>query len=576
MRSQRLQGATSSVDDPDRILYYCKILLITEKQTHRLWLGMLVCTWTGAFLPGCGGCGGSSRNEDCIHIDAEVEPPPADVVISEVVLTPRNDWNRSDGVGAPFQARGGGSITSADQFVELRNLEDEPVDLQGWTLLILDSSPSTTTLGDEGPTLVTSAGSNLNALQPGAFLVLGDPDGFASSDAWIILRDERGRWVDDVEIGGLIESRDFEGDGLFDGAPSAERNGFGLGTQDESIARDAASTDTDDDIEDFSLLAATPLAENIASPPRAESVAPEMTFFTTGSRHRVSDEIRVQFTEAVDTLSFDERITVTADGSPVAMDPSVFEYGDTQVILNPVGILPYDATILVSLHRDGIAVSDRAGNALAGRREFDFQTESAPGSESAVRINEICGDPRQDWNDDFGGDGIAFSAVPGVGDVTSDDEWVELLVQADGPIDLTGYTFRIYRGFGTTAPVRAQTRLDTHEFLRIIGSGTRIDALQRGDRIILGDPRSAIGAHSVVELRDSSGVLVDTVELGGNSSATDRGGDGIDNGAPAEGASATSTDLSDESISRVPDGIDTGDDVADFEAGGATLGRPNL
>ncbi|MEM9489304.1 MAG: hypothetical protein AAGC55_09175, partial [Myxococcota bacterium] len=94
-------------------------------------------------------------------------------------------------------------------------------------------------------------------------------------------------------------------------------------------------------------------------------------------------------------------------------------------------------------------------------------------------------------------------------------------------------------------------------------------------RVVVGNPDGALLRDTYVELRDPFGRLVDALEIGGNSELVDRGGDGVMNGAPEAGADGYSSGLADETIARVPDGGDSGDDAGDFAHATASPGAPN-
>ena len=65
-----------------------------------------------------------------------------------------------------------------------------------------------------------------------------------------------------------------------------------------------------------------------------------------------------------------------------------------------------------------------------------------------------------------------------------------------------------------------------------------------------------------LESAQTGGLLIDDVELG-----DDPRGDGTGNGAPAgDPNGGKNTGVSDECVSRHPDGVDTGSDPADFPA----------
>jgi hypothetical protein len=503
-------------------------------------------------------------------------PPLARVVISEVVLTPRNDW--SDGAGTPFQgAPGSGAITTRDEFVELENRDDESVDLSGWTLEIRDARQSATALAGH-PDLVLSPGSTLAAFSPGGLVVIGDPVGSVSTDAYLILRDQLGRVVDEVEIGGLTASRDAEGDGIGDGAPDSAMNGFARGSFDEAIARPAGRADTDDDIADFDAMAATPLAPNVVAPPPVESTPPTLVAHAQGSAVRVTAALWVQLSEPVDITAGDApgSITVTANGQPVALGFHLYEDGDSTIVLNPIGVLPFASDVTVTVHGGASGLKDRAQNPLAADVTFTVHTEAAPTNPGAVLINEVCATPLVDWSDSEDGNGAPFDAVPGTDRPSAEDEWIELVSLAPGAVDLSKWQIVLYPGPTLLGEPRQATPLTGGIATVVVAGGAgSITAVQPGQRVVIGDPAGSLQPSVWVELRDATGALVDAVEIGGNSSVTDRGGDGIKNGAPGPDLDGTALDAASATVARVPDGVDSGDDVGDWVHGAATPGTAN-
>src|SRR5688500_15965491 len=106
----------------------------------------------------------------------------------------------------------------------------------------------------------------------------------------------------------------------------------------------------------------------------------------------------------------------------------------------------------------------------------------------------------------------------------------------------------LYNGPNQSTAARAGTPLNASgEGARVIGAGSLASA-QAGDRVIIGNPRGALLADVFVELRDPNGRLVDVVEIGGNTGLTDRGGDGIMNGAPEAGSNGDSSSLANETV----------------------------
>jgi hypothetical protein len=296
---------------------------------------------------------------------------------------------------------------------------------------------------------------------------------------------------------------------------------------------------------------------------------------TTGTALSVSTAINLNFSEAVDVTSIDAPgvITVKIGAMTVPVGLAKFGNDDKTVIINPIGVFPFGATLTVSVVGGAAGVKDLAGNALAASQTFTLTTEAAPVEPSAIRVNEVCASPRQDWNDSSGGNGTKFDGIPGTGLVTSDDEWIELVNRAPGTTNIGSFSIVVYAGPTLLQDSRLVTRL-TAANTRIVGTGT-LTASQTGDRIILGNPTGSIPASCFIELRDGSGTLIDHVEIGGLFSSSDRGGDGINNGAPGAGQDGSSTSVADETVGRGPDGADTGNDVNDWEYQAATPGTSN-
>ena len=517
--------------------------------------------------------GGADAAPDAIVPDAE--PPLAQVKINEIVLFPHHDW--SDEAGAPYDAVPGANLPESvrDQFVELRNDGNTTLDLTGWTLEMIDPVGAVTDL-DAHDDVVFEAGSTVTAFAPGALLVIGDPVDRGSTDVYVVLRDQYGRVVDDVEVGGLSIARDMEGDGPGDGAPDPGANGYAKGSFSEAVGRPIGAPDTDDDQDDFIHLWASPLAPNLVDPPPVESIAPQVVGYSTGTTFRISAAIRVELDEIIDPFSVDAALSVEVGGAPVALGFATFDLDDHVIEINPVGVLPFDADIDVTVRGGAGGVRDLAGNPLAADLTFSVHTEDAPANPADVRLNEICGQPQQDWSDDEGGDGLPYSATPGTGTIDSDDEWIEIVNLRPGATDMSGYSVVLYRGTNLIDDPAALTPLDTlNSVVQVIGTGTGVADVRQNDRIVIGDPGGALPPDFWLELRDDSGVLIDTVEVGGNSAGTDHGGDGIDDGAPGPGQDATGADLSSECVARLPDLADTGDEADDFAHTAATPGTAN-
>ena len=160
----------------------------------------------------------------------------------------------------------------------------------------------------------------------------------------------------------------------------------------------------------------------------------------------------------------------------------------------------------------------------------------------------------------------------------SEDEWVGLGNLQTGPVDMSGYVLVLCRGFNSFGSSLSETRLgggSATKVVKIYGTGVDITAVDYGDRIVVGNPTGAMPFDFYLELRDETGALLDAVEVGGNAAGEDRGGDGIDNGAPAAGSDGRAMAPSDEAIDRVPDLNDTGSDTLDFAYAAPSIGAPD-
>lgn len=101
-------------------------------------------------------------------------PPEVAAVISELVPSPRHDWGDSEPAGMPFDGLpGAGTVSTADEWVELVNRSAHPLDLSqiGLELRTLDGTPSTTAVL-EAPALYFGAGGGPASWQPGEALVV--------------------------------------------------------------------------------------------------------------------------------------------------------------------------------------------------------------------------------------------------------------------------------------------------------------------------------------------------------------------------------------------------------------------
>lgn len=533
-------------------------------------------------------------SDSALPEDAAIPPAPR-IVISEVVVSPRQDWSNSDDTGIPYDYPGSGKVSGQDQYVELQNLSGETVDLTGWRLSARDGSPATTVLGTGDATLVFSDGSSLDAVAPNAFIVIGGPDGYISTDAFIELFDAglHAEPVDSLEIGGNTVSRDFANDGARNGAPGPGLNGYARGAFEEAIARPV-------DVEfpstfDFVAMMATPGRANVPPMMPNDNTPPQLDSSLSGSNVPVTGPFWARFSETIYGPSAFQAgaINFVVNGAPVALradfsialssdDP---QRPDHELHIYPVGRLPFDATVEIHFAGGANGITDLAGMPLDAEAIVSFTTESAPSHPAQIVINEICVTPVRDWSNDEGGDETPFSPVPGDGPVDTEDEWLELLNTSDSEANLEDHQLVIYNGPTAFGAARVSSLIRSSASVAL-SSGV-LTAVPAGARITLGNPIGTFNTHTFVSLRSGSGQLIDFVEIGGNSTSTDRGGDGVDNGAPSPGASGA-VDFEtiqfddggvahylDEVVARKPDGADTNDDIGDWVHQEATLGASN-
>ncbi|RME42896.1 MAG: lamin tail domain-containing protein [Deltaproteobacteria bacterium] len=203
-------------------------------------------------------------------------------------------------------------------------------------------------------------------------------------------------------------------------------------------------------------------------------------------------------------------------------------------------------------YRAAISLADFAGNEAETTGSIPFETLASP--ESGVVINEVVTDPQRDWNDTTGGNGVPFDRTAGEGQISEKDEWIELLNTGEATIDLEeGWRLEM----NDTTPERLDFAHSPPETLLRIEGDASLSAWPPGRHLVIGNPPGQLNNDDLtLILSDPSGRIVDVVAIGG-------------------ALSGNAEDAEDESLHRLPDGIDTDDTAEDFTHGPATIGFSN-
>jgi hypothetical protein len=184
-------------------------------------------------------------------------------VVNEIVTDPQQDWDQTaGGTGSPFSGvPGSGTVSTADEYIELKNVSASTQSLEGYYLEMLDTTPSldcfafgaTPAPGSCGQSAVyrvfdasgveIGGGSIQDLLRnvPAAgYVILGNPAGSMNNGVVLVLHDTNaGVDVDTVDIGG--------------DAPG----GNASSSADEAVARLPDGADTDSGADDFRQIPVT-------------------------------------------------------------------------------------------------------------------------------------------------------------------------------------------------------------------------------------------------------------------------------------------------------------------------------
>lgn len=170
-----------------------------------------------------------------------------------------------------------------------------------------------------------------------------------------------------------------------------------------------------------------------------------------------------------------------------------------------------------------------------------------------VVINEVITDPQSDWSTND------FNGTAGSGTISDIDEAIELFIKTDG-LDLTGWTLELLDGTDVIGDLTSSGAFSVSNYISTLG-GTFTNT-KNGDYLVLGNVAGsgAMNNSITINLKDNGGTIVDSVTLSGSGNAPN----------------GNATSVSNESVLRIPNGVDTNDDAADFQQSTSSLGSENI
>jgi len=305
--------------------------------------------------------------------------------------------------------------TDAAEFVELKNTSGGGINLQTYTLELVNGTGGGATVYDTIalPDVVLAAGDYFVVCANAATVANCDLDDGPNTN---FVQNGAPDAVGLRNNGALVDAVSYEGNA---GAPYTEGTGTGLvddpSITDSGIARFPDGTDTDQNNIDFAPCGITPGAANLScddNPPQVTSTTP-----TDGAIDvALNSDITITFSEAVTAPDAAFSISCSISNA-VAFAASS---GDsTTFTLNPdADFVAEQCTVTVAAAQ--VADQDGTPQNMAGDFEFSFATEGFVPPLGDIVINEIIQNP---------------SAVS-----DTNGEWFELFNRTDAPIDINGWT----------------------------------------------------------------------------------------------------------------------------------------
>lgn len=518
------------------------------------------------------------------------------VLINEVVATPRQDWSS----GGFYNTAPGGTEGTNDEWVELY-ISQDGLDLTGWVIETddIDVGGDLTSTGafDISNYLSLSGGTFTNT-RVGDFLILGDVDGGGTMNQGITitLRNPASTIIDQV----IIEASSGT---MFSGSSN--------NITDESVSRIPSGVDTDVDAVDWSKTRATlgktnsptgkVVINEIVTDPQQDWNDDSFNG-TPGVNIPGDNDEWIEFYITTDGLNLSKWTIEMQDTNPEIVElkgssatvSNVFRYisssggsfsntknGDYLILGNPSGDMLLTVLLILKdtygtvidqvqigsgagqANANGSSISNESASRYVNGKDTDtddtdfIQTRATLGATNSptgkVVINEVVTDPQQDWETN------GFRGNTGAGSLTGSDEWIELFI-VDSGINLTGWTLTIEDPSPDITDGIITTSGPFGDAVYLSSSGGTFINTVAGDYYILGNATGEMDDDPLITLKDASGTIIDQVKLGGGS---------------GEAPNGAASGITDESVVRIPNGIDTDDDASDFSKGQATLGTAN-
>jgi hypothetical protein len=145
---------------------------------------------------------------------------------------------------------------------------------------------------------------------------------------------------------------------------------------------------------------------------------------------------------------------------------------------------------------------------------------------------------------------VVVNEVQTTGASSAEDEWVELFNPSSCEVDISSWTLKYLAAAGTTKETLWTAPTGTK--LGALGYGVIVGTAYEGSAAPIGDLSNGLAeAGGGVAIYDASGTLLDSVGYGTATNAFVQG-------------SAAPEALGGQSIARIPNGVNTHDDAADF------------